>query len=315
MTYRTKVILLISFAFILLVIYFAGGIIHPSSHIEIEPKQWLPDITKDTIEKLDFSNKNYSLVRKGRGAWDIIIDDEEFPGNNEKVETFIESLSELKYYSRGGNKKENWSNFSVDESGDKLELYTEGNREAAMTILFGSALEGSDQQYARKENEVSTYVVDDMRNYLQSNSAYWSDLSLFPEGISIQDVIYFEYSDDRSSRFRRESGENNQGRWVLLENRDKTIDQDIMDRLVRNVIELSGERFAGRQERGNSGITDPRYTFFFETENGDTFEMRVGNRNSEKQFYVKPRNSQHTFLVSEWRMNTILNPYFTVSRN
>lgn len=319
MTYRTKVILLISFATILLMMYLAGGIINPSSQTVVTPEPWLSDVPMSTIEKLGFSKKNYSLVRKENDIWNIIIEGEEFPAKNKKVEAFIKELSKLAYYSRAGNTKENWSNFSVEESADKLQLYTEGNREAIMTILFGSALQGSDHQYARKESEDKTYVIDDMQHYINTDSSYWSDLSLFPENISIQDVISFEYevieeekhedgNDKRKYRFQRETDGNNQGQWVLLQNRDETIDQDTMNRLVRNVIEISGERFARRQERGNSGITNPRYICRFETEHGDTFEMRVGKETSDKQIYVKPRNSQYTFLVSEWRMNTILNP-------
>jgi len=102
----------------------------------------------------------------------------------------------------------------------------------------------------------------------------------------------------------------NQIKWSLISEEEdpKAVDLEVMNRHIRNLIELRGEKYATSDERSNSGITDPHAIISFETTTGNIYRLRIGNKNNRQQVYVSPRHSQYTYLISEWRLNTVLHP-------
>jgi hypothetical protein len=278
------------------------------------------NVDAGSISKIEFLNQEFSLIRsEGKGednqhpVWFVALESEKFPADNKKVEVFTDRIANLAYYSEAAASPDSWSKFSVDDlNGLKLSIFTNVDAESQETIVFGESLQGSDRQYARKISSDSTYVVDDLRRYLERESGYWSDLALFSEKLSIQDVIAIEFitKEDGQFRFRRSEEGLNQIKWSLTsgEAAPKAVDLATMNRHIRNLIELRGEKYATRDERSNSGITDPHTIISFETTRGNTYKLRIGNENNRQQVYVGPIHSQYIYLVSQWRLNTVLNP-------
>ena len=311
MTYRSKVILLAAAAVLLLSTYFLGTLFNPQKDIKLSAKPLLPDLNPESIVSVKFSNAEYSLQRGAEsGQWNIRIEGESFPANQVQVRSFIESVVQLSYYSRASKDKDTWPDFQIAEGqGKRVTLYTGMATEQEISLVFGAKVQGSSQQYARTSNSENTYVADDMSAYLDRDVGYWADLNLFPADMSIQDVISIEYRDYRIERSEAAPG---QAQWILSQESrgdGQLIDEtDTVDRFLRSFIELRGEDFATASERRNSGLTSPREIIRIETADGTEYELRIGARNTQNRIFVRPAHSEYTYLVSEWRVNTVLNP-------
>src|SRR6056297_1071143 len=320
MTYRNKMMWLSALALLLLGIYSLGPLLTSYDSRRLNPHPWLQNVDAGSISKIEFINQEFSLIRseaKGENtqqqAWSVAFESEKFPADSKKVEAFIDRLAYLAYYSEAAASPDSWGKFSVDDrNGLKLKIFTKMDGESQETIVFGDSLKGSDRQYARKISSDSVYVVDDLRRYLERESGYWSDLALFSEKLSIQDVMELEFitKEDGQFTFRRSEEGLNQTKWSLISEgaAPKAVDLELMNRHIRNLIELRGEKYATRDERSNSGITDSRTIISFETTTGNRYRLRIGNKNNRQQVYVRPIHSQYTYLVSQWRLNTVLNP-------
>jgi len=338
MTYKSKILFLSALALLLLGIYSLGPLFTSSDNRRLSPQPWLQNVDAKSITKLEFSNPEFSLVRsegkdggdKQTPVWYVAVGNEKYPADSKKVEAFTDRIANLAYYYEAAASPDKWSGFSVDNrNGQKLRIFTSGFSESGEkilgtaeqtqeqtlteTIVFGDTLRGSDRQYARKNSSDSTYEVDDLSRYLESGTGYWSDLALFSEKLSIQDVISIEFNIEEKGRysFKRSEAGLNQVEWTLRSAKASspvTVDNETMNRHIRNLIELRGEKYAALDERPYSGITEPRIIISFETATGKIYKLRVGNKNNRQQVYVRPNQSEYTYLISEWRLNTILNP-------
>lgn len=339
MTYRNKMILLSALALLLLGTYSLGPLLTASDSRRLSAQPWLENVDVGSIAKIDFLNQGFSLIRTEGGAenqqrpvWTIGLENEEFPADSKKVEAFTERLANVAYYSKASETPDSWSKFSVDDrNGLKLKISTamdgelkENSLETAEhvqeqgpteTIIFGESLQGSDRQYARKNSSDSTYVVDDLRRYLERESGYWADLALFAEKLSIQDVIAVEYISKEVGqfRFRRSEDGIDQIKWSLISEESgeaaaEEVDLETMNRHIRNLIELRAEKYATSNERTEAGMSEPHRIVSFETIRGNTYKLRIGNKNNRQQVYVRPMQSRYIYLVSQWRLNTVMNP-------
>ncbi|MFO7730144.1 MAG: DUF4340 domain-containing protein [Spirochaetia bacterium] len=319
MTYRHKMLLLSALALLLLGTYSVGPLLTSSDSRRLSPTPWLQNVEADSITKIEFLNQEFSLIRnEGKdednrhSVWSVGLENEKFPADSNKVEAFADKIANLAYYSEADASRDNWSDFSVDEgNGLKLRIFTSEDDQSQETIVFGDSLQASEHQYARKISSDTTYVIDDLSRYLESESGYWSDLALFSDELSIQDVIAIEFSTEKDGqfRFRRSEDGLNLIKWSLISEEAalQDVDLETMNRLIRNLIELRGEKYATSDERSYSAIDDPHTTIRFETTRGNTYRLRIGNKNNRQQVYVRSSYSQYTYLVSEWRINSILN--------
>lgn len=308
MTYRNKLILLSTAALLLLLTYFLGNLFNPQQNISLSPKPLLPQIEAEQIHTVEFTDAGYSLQRTSNSAeWQVLIEGESFPADQVQVQSFIETLAELAYYSVAAKDAENWERFSVDsQQSTQLALATNGGAQAEIALVFGSQVAGSGHQYARISDSDSTYVVDEMSAYLGRSSGYWSDLSLFPAEISIQDVIAIDY---RNYHFERSETAQGQSRWIRRNGDEKIVDaSETADRFLRNFLELSAEEFALAPQRRNSGLNTPQEVIGIETAGGEAYKLRIGAKNTQNRVFVRPSHKEFTYLVSEWRVNTLLNP-------
>jgi hypothetical protein len=301
-------ILLAAAAVLLLTSYLLGTLFSPNKAVSMRPKKLLPDIEYGDIKGVDFSNADYVLERKGKtGEWEVLIDGEAFPADEVQVQSFIETIARLSYYSIAATGNANWENFGVDaQQGTAVSLFTETQKQPGVTLVMGNAVQGSEHQYARISESENTYVVEDISAYLGHSSGYWSDLAIFPESLSVQDIIAIEYQE---KRLERSEGSQGQVQWILTDGNEEVIDKTkTVDRFIRSFIELSGEEFASALERRNSGITSPTAVIAIETAAGNSYELRIGSGNSQDRVFVRPAHKAYTYLVSEWRINTVLNP-------
>ncbi len=311
MTYKSKVILLAAAAVLLLSTYFLGTLFNPQKSITLSAKPLFPDLKPEDIASVEFSNAEYSLQRGAEsGQWNLRIEGESFPADQVQVRSFIEAVAQLSYYSRASKDKDTWPDFSIAEGqGKRVTLNTGKATEQEISLVFGAKVQGSSQQYARTSNSENTYVADDISAYLDRDVGYWADLTLVPADVSIQDVISIEYRDYRIERSETAQG---QTQWILSQEsrgEEELIDEsDTVDRFLRSFIELRGEDFASASERRNSGLTTPREIIRIETVDGTDYELRIGAQTAQNRIFVRPTRSEYTYLVSEWRVNTVLNP-------
>ena len=311
MTYKRKVILLTTAVVLLLSTYFLGPVFDPQREIRLSAKPLLPEVNSEDIVSVGFSNADYLLQRGPEsGQWHILLEGESFPADQIQVQSFIEAVARLSYYSVASKDKSTWADFSLDDGqGNRVSLNTGSPEEQEISLVFGAEVQGSSRQYVRTSNSENTYVADDVSAYLDRDSAYWADLNLFPPDMSIQDVISIEY---REYRIERSEASQGQPQWILTKGSrgdGQLIDETgTVDRFIRSFIELSGEDFATSSERRNSGLTSPREIIRIETADGNEYELRIGSRNTQNRIFVRPAHTEYTYLVSEWRVNTVLNP-------
>ncbi|MFW5727225.1 MAG: DUF4340 domain-containing protein [Spirochaetota bacterium] len=311
MTYKSRVILLTAAAVLLLSTYFLGTLFNPRKDITLSAKPLLPGLSPEDIGSVEFSNADYSLQRGAESEqWNILIEGESFPADQVQVQSFIESVAQLSYYSLASKDKDTWTDFSIaDGQGDRVTIFTDSAKEQEISLVFGAKVQGSSRQYTRISNSENTYVADDLSAYLDRESGYWADLNLFPADMNIQAVISIEYRDYRIERAEAAQG---QAQWILSQGSSgdgQPIDEtDTVDRFLRSYIELSGEDFATASERDNSGLSSPREIIRIETSNGNEYELRIGSQSTQDRIFASAGHSEYTYLVSEWRVNTVLNP-------
>lgn len=308
MTYRNKMILLAATAVLLLTSYFLGTLFSPDKAVSMRPQELLPNIESDDIIAVDFSDADYVLQRDGETAeWKVLIEGEEFPADRMQVQSFIDAAAQLSYYSIAATGSDTWKNFAINaDQGKAVTFYTDTQRQRGVTLVVGKEVPGSGHRYARLSESDKTYVVDDISAYLGRRSGYWSQLALFPESLNVQDIIAIEYQKKRLERSDNPQG---QAQWMQIDENEELIDEtQTVSRFIRSFSELRGEEFASAVERRNSGITSPAALIAIETAEGKVYELRIGSKTGQNRVFVRPSHKEYTYVVSEWRINTVLNP-------
>ena len=256
------------------------------------------------------------------GAWRIAIEGNDFPANQERVESLVDLLEDIRSLREVSRDADLWPEFGLTkDDASSITLYDRSG-EVLRRVYFGDRSSGAAGLYFRRLAEERVLLAaSDITFYLDQGTAYFSDLVPMPRTVTADRIVRYQVSADTteidgadgfSSTYdllRRTSGQSSL--WVF-EGSDQAVNQQTTGSMIRSAVTASNARFA---LPADGRISDPHSVVTLETDGGDTYTMYFGQANEEGQVLYRlegPGVAQsesgeyYTYLMSGWQKNRIL---------
>ncbi|MDR3200842.1 MAG: DUF4340 domain-containing protein [Spirochaetales bacterium] len=246
---------------------------------------------------------------KSNRSWTVLINDKPFPAAAAKAGRFFELLDEASLSPAVTENSGNWGRFGLEDTAEKRVSISGASGEAE--ILLGKEDEAGRGQYIRFAGSSAVYLVSQSFSYYaERDSAYWSELRIFPASLKASDIAAIQASGKDVSyslyRDRRPEGL----AWIAEGSPDKNLDQGKTDSLAASVSQIAAKSFAADAESSSAGLDSPDVVITLTASNQTRYELRLsradeaGNRYCEARINAEPR--PYIYLLDSYTAGKIL---------
>jgi hypothetical protein len=285
-TYKPKITILAVINAALVLIFILGVIFNPE---RVDSRSslysWLDVKQTDSVGRITVNNREdeITLVRKD-GGWTVVNDGKEYPARQFRVSDFIDILTKRAAYPVYS---------SSDASHERLSLTDDTSFRVTVSGLAGRPLLDlhiglqditGKNIFLRKEgqNEVRS-GADIFSAYVYQDPLFWCNLRLFPETetgkldlTAVRRLTVYPPAGEGGPRiFIREDN-------VWTSNINVRLDMDKVDSYVRDVLNVSGDGFAGDKAATDPDLNDCR--ILLELEGGSIRTVRLGPEDGGKRY-------------------------------
>lgn len=271
MKYRVKIISLVAVLAVLTVTYGAHFFVSgPRSTGGAESPPVFAGVDPEDVSAVEIVNEGgtYILSRGKGGEWFVsekehtsgrrFPEDTLLPGNDGRIDPFIRELLSCGRDSVVTEDPEKYGQFEVADG--SLPRVTVEYERGKKTLLFGTADSGGLGEYARLEGESAVLLTSRLSAYLNRNLAYWGDLSILPAAVTEKNLVslMFEGKPNLDPAAEtvvyglQKTGEGDDS-WVITDN-DTPPDPVVVERLVRNLVNLKGSDYAAGPFPGEDSV-------------------------------------------------------------
>jgi hypothetical protein len=267
------------------------------------------------------------LADRADGGWGVRIEDGFFPADDERIEGLLDALVGLRKVRVAATGEEYFEDFDLAGDAARVVVLEDSDGGELARILFGKAVSGGGQMYARGAGEENVFIVDrDIGFYFGQQRPYWSDLVPLPDDLTGGAVTRITLSADlqvdtdmrvvdRFTVFREPA--DGATMWRLDTaggNEPQTLDQEEVDIWASRIVELEASAFVADPPL-EPGLAEPSARLSFEDEAGRAFEVRIGGAADEARFYLQATGpgvdaasdgEPFLYTVSSWQVRRIL---------
>ncbi|MDR1933035.1 MAG: DUF4340 domain-containing protein [Spirochaetales bacterium] len=250
-----------------------------------------------TIGRLEFYNGEEKITlsaadtagKAGR-SWTVLINGKSFPAAGSKADRFLELLDGASLFPPVTENPENWGLFALEDTAQKR-IGISGSS-GGTEILLGKEEEAGRGQYIRFAGSNAVYLASQSFSYyVERDSAYWSDLRIFPASLAAADVIAMQAKGGLENpegtaevsysvyRDRRPEGV----MWVAEDGGSP--DQAKADALAVSVTQISAKAFAPDTDSSAAGLDSPQAVIGFTASNQTRYELRLGRADAAGNRY------------------------------
>jgi hypothetical protein len=222
-------------------------------------------------------NAGQTAGKAGR-SWSVVIDGQNFPAAQNKAERFFELASEAGISPPVTESRENWSLFALEDSAEKRIVFS--GSAGKTEILLGKEEEAGRGQYIRVAGSDAVYLVSQsLSYYAEQESAYWSELRIFPSAPPVQDIVAME-AEGRVEipsgaavvswsfyKDRKPEGV----LWLVEGEPERNLDQAKVDSLAAVMSQINAKSFAPE-----AGTDDAGAVITLTAANQTRYELRIG---------------------------------------
>lgn len=269
----------------------------------------IPSFKAGSVTKIEAGK--ISLRNSGAGNWQLQIDGSWYPADSSKVSSMLSTLSGLRASRIATSRQSEWASFSVNAaSASKLVLL---NGSGPLDTLYVGETGSDGGTYVRTGRGAAVYeVFTNLSDYVASNAPYWSYLKILPKSLAVDSLQTISISAHGfsvggtsvdQSYLLSSSVVNGKSAWVAGGGR--SLDQKKVLSLEGELLQLSGDSFAGAVTPEEAGITHPLAVIEVSDQQGGSWKVIVGKRYGA-QFYAKRADEPYIYLVNQWSLHRSL---------
>ncbi len=270
-------------------------------------------INKEDIYSLElFSAETSTLLVKDGTGWKVIINGRNFPADEKKVDEFLQKLLNLKTKRFVTDNEERYTDFNIAPEKERIVLYgAEGDVLEEVLLGKGEDVQG---EYIKASGSKSVFGVDaDFGFYVGRDTAYWSDLRVFPGELQEKEIIRIDLfaenlrvSEDGPpvtadlSLFAAD--ENGRLVWKLEGNEDASIQQNTVTQIINAFTGLRAEQFSpGPVNSAGAPLAAAEVTAGDDTK----YVLRVEERLDGAGFLCTTDSASYGYNINNWNLARI----------
>lgn len=243
---RTKSWVLAAVAGALLAAYVVGSVAGESSGAAGGPSGLLlPGLADERVTRIRLrrEGRETQLEQGADGSWFVVLRGRLFPARAGAAEGLVATLASLEEGDPVTNDPDLWTSFGVDATAaSDLRVWNEDGRQIAH-LLLGRVTTTGNRQYVRvAEMAQVRLVTTELPFYAERDTRYWSDLRVFPEGVTGPRIVRIALSTDAPRAASYEVYRDGQDMWHLTQSA-APVDQYALDEAANALAVLRGEGF------------------------------------------------------------------------
>lgn len=224
-------------------------------------------LKKGNVRELIFTSGGRTVTLTARqpaqagGRWSVLIDGQDYPAAQNKAERFLELAGEASVSPPLTGNREKWPLFALEDAAEKRVIFS--SSAGRTEILLGKEEEAGRGQYIRFAGSDAVYLMSQsLSYYAERDTAYWSDLRIFPAALNTQDIVAMK----AEGRIETPSGTAAVS-WSLYKDRkpegilwlaegepERKLDQGKADSLAASLSQINAKSFAAAPEGEAAGV-------------------------------------------------------------
>jgi hypothetical protein len=266
MKFKTKVTVLSALAAGLCLSLVSGALYSYRGHESRSVRPLSAFLKTGTIRGLAFSSGGGTVTLSAQDpasttgrSWSVAIDGQNYPAARNKAERFLELVDGASVSPAVSEDREKWPLFALGDAAEKRIVFSGST--GRTEILLGKEEEAGRGQYIRFAGSEAVYLVSQsLSYYAERDSAYWSELRVFPAALNPQDIIAMkaEGSVETPSGTAALSWSLYKDRkpqgilWLSEGEPERKLDQGKTDSLAASLSQINAKSFSppAREEAG-----------------------------------------------------------------
>ena len=299
MTYKKKLIVLLSLIAVLALTYTASLVFDPEqSGTRSASYLWLDSRLASRVGRIVISTAGESReLFKKNNQWFILHNDGEYPARQLRVEDFLKFFTQRAAWPVRSSSVSSHSRLGLDaETASRVTIY--GENSTLLDLLLGM------EDSTGREVNVRRYGQNEVRSgnsllvsYVTGSANSWYNLRLIPESedgkLAVDSVQRLSvYTEDGAQFFSRKNRE-----WAISGIETANPDQSAIDAYVRLILNTEGDDFISvsrdAPELNNSRIV-------LELGNGNVITIRLSAPDESGRRLAHNAGSDYVYSIAPW---------------
>jgi len=305
MTYKNKLVFLLSLISVLSLTYIAGIIFSPErSGAKSASYVWLDQKLVNRITRIVINSPEQKIeLQKNNDQWFVLHNGREYPARQARIEDFISIFTVRAAWNVRSTNASSQSRFGLDDGATELIIY--GENTVLLDLLLGSIDAAGREIYVRRNgvNEIRS-GENKITSYLSGSVNAWFNLRLFAESengkIDVDDVQRLSvYNGGESQIFTRVNRS-----WDLsVTNAYNPVNpyQGSIESYIKIVLNSEGDSIADDLQ----GITFNHSRIVMEYGNGKVTTVRFSEPDENDRCFASTGANEYVFSVPAWVMERL----------
>ena len=308
MTYKKKLIVLLSMIAALAVTYTASLVFDPQrSGIRSAAYQWLDPTAASGANRIVIKTPGETReFLKINGQWFILFNGAEYPVRRFRMDDFLGVFTQRAAWPVRSSNASSHVHFGLEtETAARLTIY--GENITLFDLLIGNEDNTGREIYLRRSGQNEVRSGNNLiASYINSSVNSWYNLRLIPESedgtLAVDSVqrlsVYSEEPSFNTQFFSRRNRE-----WVISGIEVVNPDQNIIDSYIRSILNIEGEDFSG-----GISVNDPALghsSIVLELGNGTIKTIRLSEGDESGRRYANVSGSGFVYSLAPWAVQRL----------
>jgi len=300
MTYKNRLICLVSLTAVLALLYAGSFIVNAGAGNKRSASMiWLDSKLSLRADRIAVSagDLKFELVKRD-SQWFVLSDEGEYPARNLRVEDFFGIFTKRAAWPVRSSGSASHERFGLDtDTAERLTIY--GENSILLDLLIGFEDSTGQEVYVRR------YAQSEVRSgnrllvtYLTSSLSSWYNLRLIPESengrVSVRNVQRLSvYNGDTTQVFTRR----NRG-WTVSGINIENPDQNSIENYIGIILNVEGDNFDNSVSVDDPELGKNRITV--ELDNGSVITIRISDGDESDHRYAHVFGRDYIYSIPSW---------------
>ncbi|MCL2276705.1 MAG: hypothetical protein FWC21_02285 [Treponema sp.] len=299
MTYKNRLIFLLSVIFALLLIYAGSFIFNPDvSNSRSASHVWLDANAADKVNRFVLDNgwNKFEFIKKN-DQWFVKYNNNEYPARRFRIDDFLGVFTARSQWPIRSSSAEVYDRFGLDERASRVTFYD--NFSILLDLFLGDDDILGRESYFREAGKSEIRSGDiGVRTYLTSAVTSWYNLRLIPQtenrNVTINDLQRLSIYHEGASQIFSRSGRSWEISGINVENPDMA---NVVE-FINFVLNAEGEDFIDAKTASEIDFNYSR--IILEFGNGDIITTSVSGPDEMNKRYAKVSSSDYIYQIPLW---------------
>jgi hypothetical protein len=311
MEQKRKIVVLSSILGVLVLSFLFGRIFSPEKRYQNTYEiKLFSKIDKGDIYSLELFSADTAVRLATDGtAWRVLINGRDFPADEKKIEEFLQKLLTLKTKRFVTDNEERYPDCNIAPENGRIVLYG-ADDEILEEVLLGQG-EDPRGEYIKVSGSKSVFGVDaGFGFYIGQDTAYWSDLQVFPEELKEKEIVRIDLFAE-NLRVDKDvppvtadltlftAAENGRRVWKLEGNEEASIRQNTVTRIINAFTGLRAEQFSPELQASDAG---PLAVAEVTTGDNTVYKLRVEEQLDGSGFLCTTETAPYGYVIHNWNL-------------